>query len=986
MPAKSHGAQDVTPGDQTVVVPDPLPLGRCVVVRPGQRPPAAWGPCERVRVEGVDRPTADALCTAWRERVALVLELVPGHGLDDRDEPPQEAISGLQPWEWDPGLDLVGERLHHGLWANSVDARDGHPRYPWAEQAVALGARRDVSGRGDVVLPDGALAICDGGPLDASLTARTGLATLHRTGLEHGSLVPMGHPRPHGVPLAPDQLAAVGEPRAAVRVIAPAGSGKTRVLTERARLLRTGWRLPSEAMALVAYNVRAAHEMQSRLQDLPGLRVRTLNALSLRLCGRRNTIEEPEVRRVLSGLVELPRRAETDPAAPWVEALSRVRLGLAHPDEVEQEVGDVSGLERVVRDYRDQLRQRDAVDFDEQVTGAIERLLADPVFRRRSQRFARVLLVDEFQDLTPAHMLLVRLLAGPAGAVFGVGDDDQTIYGYAGATPTWLVDFRRWFPGAADHPLEVNYRCPAAVVLGASNLLAYNSLRVAKTVRASKTDAEGGLQVRSGGDRPAATAAARVTELISAGVAPADIAVLARVNASLVPVQVLLRQSGVPVDRAMDDRFLQRGGVRAALGWLAIAAAPAANIAGPSLREAARRPKRGMSQSLLDLIAKRRSVEGLDKLAGWLEGKGSPREAEKVRAFAADLNIVRTAAGRSGATTASVLAVVRSRVGDGGLDASADALDQWSHGAIAAHADDLAALSELAQLEPEPARFGAWLAAHLSTPADSPGVTLASVHAVKGREWPHVVVHHATSGLMPHRLAWDPEEERRVFHVAITRCAQSVTVVTGDPPSPFVAEMGGTAPPGVLLPAGQRRPLPPGRSPASRPGGPRRQGPAGTGGGRSRGGELGTTRPSPVAETVPAALGLHFVRQGHEYEVVEIGTESVKAVVLGGRAFTTVKFGAVLNHQGGEAVLGHPAAAEAAERLRAWRAERARSSGKPAYTVFDDKTLRALAAALPVHEAALAAIPGIGPVKLEAYGPELTAMFEQLRGADSAKT
>ena len=81
-------------------------------------------------------------------------------------------------------------------------------------------------------------------------------------------------------------------------------------------------------------------------------------------------------------------------------------------------------------------------------------------------------------------------------------------------------------------------------------------------------------------------------------------------------------------------------------------------------------------------------------------------------------------------------------------------------------------------------------------------------------------------------------------------------------------------------------------------------------------------------------------------------------------------------------MLGHPACLEATERLRTWRSGRARSSGKPAYTVFDDKTLKALAAALPTSESGLAAISGIGPVKLEAYGPELTAMFEELRSRE----
>ncbi len=376
--ASVNGSARLPVCDQYGAVSDPQLLGRSVVVRPGQPAPAAWDGCERLRVGKVDPATADVVGAAWRTRTSLVIELVPGLGLDQPGQPPAESVTGLQPWEWDLDLDLVGERLHHAVWANAVDGRDGPPRYHWADQAVALGARIDGSGQADVLLPDGQPAICDGGPLDASLASRVGIAALHRVGLEHRSLTPIRNPGPSGVALAPDQLAAVGEARAGARVIAPAGSGKTRVLTERARLLHTGWGVPPDAMALVAYNVRAASEMRSRLGELPALRIRTLNALSLRLCGRRVTVEEPEVRRMLSGLVDLPRRAEADPVAPWIEALSRVRLGLADPDGVEEEVGDVSGLAGVARQYRDSLRERDAADFDEQVTSAIERLLADP--------------------------------------------------------------------------------------------------------------------------------------------------------------------------------------------------------------------------------------------------------------------------------------------------------------------------------------------------------------------------------------------------------------------------------------------------------------------------------------------------------------------------------------------------------------------------------------------------------------------------------
>ena len=136
--------------------------------------------------------------------------------------------------------------------------------------------------------------------------------------------------------------------------------------------------------------------------------------------------------------------------------------------------------------YRQALAREDAVDFDEQVQLAIELLLGDAAVRATARRACGVLLVDEFQDLAPAHLLLVRLLAGPDGAVFGVGDDDQTIYGYNGADPAWLIDFAELFPGAGMHPLEVNYRCPGGVVEVADRLLRHNRRRVAKTIRSAK--------------------------------------------------------------------------------------------------------------------------------------------------------------------------------------------------------------------------------------------------------------------------------------------------------------------------------------------------------------------------------------------------------------------------------------------------------------------------------------------------------------------
>ena len=114
----------------------------------------------------------------------------------------------------------------------------------------------------------------------------------------------------------------------------------------------------------------------------------------------------------------------------------------------------------------------------------------------------------------------------------------------------------------------------------------------------------------------------------------------------------------------------------------------------------------------------------------------------------------------------------------------------------------------MAHLHPDPAGFAGWLAGRLDGGSGTGGdrVRLATVHRVKGLEWPHVIIYEASAGLMPHRLAHDVEEERRVFHVALTRCSESVTLVCDDPASPFLPELGERAPPMPAVSEGVQAP------------------------------------------------------------------------------------------------------------------------------------------------------------------------------------
>ena len=183
-------------------------------------------------------------------------------------------------------------------------------------------------------------------------------------------------------------------------------------------------------------------------------------------------------------------RANTDVYAPYLEALGEVRLGLVDPNVVEAQTRRRRRLRRDVRRVPRQAARRRRIDYDEQIYGAIEVLLRNVDVRRAIQHECRHLLVDEFQDLTPAQLLMLRLVAAPAYDVFGVGDDDQVIYGYAGADPEFLINYDRYFPGGTHHALATNYRCPAPVVAASRNLLSYNRRRIDKEIVAAKTDGD----------------------------------------------------------------------------------------------------------------------------------------------------------------------------------------------------------------------------------------------------------------------------------------------------------------------------------------------------------------------------------------------------------------------------------------------------------------------------------------------------------------
>lgn len=782
----------------------PLALGRTLVVPEGVDVPDGWDDADRVEIDEMAAldpgSLLDELQQRWSSRQPYVVRLST-----NLTSPPATVLH-REPWLLGPELELPRERLHHFVWANALLAQpDGTTTSPAAARAVELGAiplDPNFPTEPDLRLPDGTAVHVDGGPLDLELARSSTVPLLHTIALHSGSLAVLGTSAPTA-DLADDQLAAVAHPGGPARIVAPAGSGKTRVLTERARHLLAGAGLPAKALTLVAFNKRAQLEMEARTADLPGLRVRTLNALALAIIngtdgfarpsestGRVQTIDEREVRRVLRRLVEVPRKTNTDPLATWIEALSAARLGLREPASVIDAIGpEVNDLEQVLEQYRLMLRRQNLVDFDEQILRAIEVLLADPAAREHAHHTCQILLVDEFQDLTPAHMLMIRLLGGPRADVFGVGDDDQTIYGFTGATPEWLIDYERWFPHATPYALEVNYRCAPAVVEGVSLLLPHNHQRVDKLIRTPDHRAHQAddLRLITTPD-PLGALVDRVADLTAAGVAPTDIVILGRVNVALAAPQVALSDAGQSIVHAVTPDLLQRTGVRALLAWLRLASDPG-GMQPADISEAVRRPSRGLSQRVREWMGEHRNVRELRRLAQRLGG----RDQHRIDEFLDDVEMLADLAA-DGATTAELFEAIGDEIGVGGalgsLDGARRSVDRSTH------LDDLDALVQLGNVETDPEAFSSWLHETLNRPGADPadGIGLSTVHRVKGLEWPHVIVVGANSGTFPHRLA-DTEEERRVFHVAVTRSSLTTTVIADAArPSTFLGELTGAAP------------------------------------------------------------------------------------------------------------------------------------------------------------------------------------------------
>jgi DNA helicase-2/ATP-dependent DNA helicase PcrA len=404
------------------------------------------------------------------------------------------------------------------------------------------------------------------------------------------------------VGLDPAQVEAVRVTRGPLVVHAGAGSGKTRVITHRvAHAVATGAVDPRRVL-VVTFTDKAAGEMAERLAGLglPGIAARTFHAAALAQLRHFWPLRhggEP-VPAVLDSKIPLvgrlaralPGGYRFTPAKDLADEIEWAKSRRLRPETYAAGAAGANDrtppipVELFVRLWAGYEREKDRagrLDFDDMLTRTVDLLEADEEAAATVRARYTWLSVDEYQDTNPLQQRLLELWAGDRDDLCVVGDEDQTIYTFAGATPAFLVGFAARFPGAREVTLDRNYRSSPEVLALANRLLAAEG-RTKRLVATQPSGPQPAIRRCTDGDAELDLLVATVRRLTRDGVPPAEIAILVRMNAQVPPIEAALTRAGIPF-QVRGQRFFERREVREALRLLRrIPATAPSSTPGPS--------------------------------------------------------------------------------------------------------------------------------------------------------------------------------------------------------------------------------------------------------------------------------------------------------------------------------------------------------------------------------------------------------------------
>jgi DNA helicase II / ATP-dependent DNA helicase PcrA len=603
--------------------------------------------------------------------------------------------------------------------------------------------------------------------------------------------------------LNPGQRESVFHDDGPALVLAGAGSGKTRVLTTRiARLIGAQNVAPHEILA-VTFTNKAAGEMRERIAKLlghepKGMWCGTFHSLGARmlrgvapLVGREQNFTIYDEDDTLGAIKRVMEKRKLSPTqfAPKaiISAISSAKNALVSPNEYARTARDTftMAVAGVYSDLEVALQQTNAVTFDDLLVLPVRALETDQPLREHYQRRFRYVLVDEYQDTNAAQYRFVQLIGGLHGNVMVVGDDDQSIYGWRGADIRNILDFERDFPGARIVRLEENYRSTPNVLALANAVIAENTERRGKTLRATRPEGEPVTLIETLDERDEADFIAEtiLTRMAKSDLARRDCAVLYRTNAQSRAIEDAFRRRSIPYRLVGAVRFYDRREIRDLMAYLKLVANPADDEA---FRRAVNVPKRGLGDATIALLVEKAALEGkpLLEIASRLDVIASLRPAAR---GAIDEFVTLVHRLRAAAADAAVDELLRDLVqairyadhlraeGPEGLERIENVREMIA-GAAEVVADEggevgLTPLDHFLQSSTLVAGID-----KLDPNADA--VVCMTMHNAKGLEFPLVFVCGLEDGLFPlARASEDPsqlEEERRLFYVGITRAEEKL--------------------------------------------------------------------------------------------------------------------------------------------------------------------------------------------------------------------
>jgi len=372
--------------------------------------------------------------------------------------------------------------------------------------------------------------------------------------------------------LDPSQREAVATVSGPIRVLAPAGSGKTKTLVNRIlSLLNQG--IAAERILALAFNKKARDEMQDRLErrGIQGVEVRTFHSFGYEIVREGlgwtfgGSAQKKTAKAIMKSAImehtQLPALRNQDPLDAFLAGMRQAKMELPALSTVTVEYGDkIYPLEPIFHSYLKKQVGASFLDFDDMIYVAVRLLLENRVLRRTYQSRFEFVLVDEFQDLNEAQLLLLQIIALPENNIFAVGDDDQMIYGFRGADVKHIVEFEKRFPVASTHVLNTNYRSSRMIVRHAGWLIRHNLDRVPKGIQPRRDAQPGRFEVAGHASllEQAKFAAEWLAEHKKQNSLNwRDYAVLYRYNAYQFPVAVMLDAMGIPHSPVASQQLFQ---------------------------------------------------------------------------------------------------------------------------------------------------------------------------------------------------------------------------------------------------------------------------------------------------------------------------------------------------------------------------------------------------------------------------------------------